>query len=262
MSFQTRSNLGFFSFYHLVYFLQSCLLFSFLSLVGCSTAEKYDLETAEGLYKSGLELEKSERYDEAVLRFTDVKNKHPYSRFATEAELRIADVHFKKESFAEAQVAYQAFKDMHPKYERIDYVTFQVGMSYYNQLPTTTDRDISLTTNALVYFNEVLRSYPQSAFAKESEKRKRECFKMEAEKEFYIADFYFKRQKYESALGRLNGLLKNYPGSEWEKRALYRATVSSYELGEKDRAREYLERLKREHPQSEETRQAEGKIKR
>ena len=151
--------------------------------MGCSSAEKLDTATPEGAYKAAEELEKDERYEEAIQKFTEVKNKHPYSRFATLAEMHIADVQFKREAYIEAQNAYQLFKDFHPKHPQADYVTFRLGLSYFNQLPSTIDRDLSLADKSILYFDEVINSFPSSQYVAEAKTKRDAALKMLGDKE-------------------------------------------------------------------------------
>ena len=75
--------------------------------------EEIDTSTVAGQYKLAEQFEDNERYQEAIIRFTEIKNKYPYSRFATMAELKVADIQFKRESYAESKLAYQIFRDYH-----------------------------------------------------------------------------------------------------------------------------------------------------
>lgn len=228
------------------------LLISSISLLSsCSSSDK-KADTAEGAYAIAQEFDNDERYEEAIKRYQDVKNKFPYSKFATLSELAVADVYFKQESYPEAQVAYQSFKDLHPKHPRVDYVTYRLAMSFYNQLPPTIDRDLSLAQSAILYFDEVLNQFPNSEFAKESKEKKNATVKMLAEKEDYIAEFYFIREKYDSALPRYEGLLRKYPGIGLDAKALSRAAVSAAKIGEPDKSRRYMAELEQKFPGSEE----------
>src|SRR5271154_4212480 len=103
-------------------------------LPNCASKDVTESNSAEAAFKAAEEFEKDERYEEALQKFNEVKNKHPYSKFAVEAELHVADIHYKREAFIEAATAYQLFKDFHPKNPKIDYVTFRLAMSYYEQL--------------------------------------------------------------------------------------------------------------------------------
>ncbi|MBC7371904.1 MAG: outer membrane protein assembly factor BamD, partial [Bdellovibrionaceae bacterium] len=169
------------------------------SLLACSTMDK-NSATPDGAFSIAEEFDKDERYEEAIRRYTDVKNKFPYSNFATKSELAVADVYYKQESYPEAQVSYQAFRELHPKHPQIDYVVFRIGMSYFNQLPTTLDRDLTVAGEVITSFNELMKRYPNSTYINEAAEKKLATVKMLAGKEDYIAHFYFKREMYESAL--------------------------------------------------------------
>ncbi len=232
------------------------------SSMGCSSADKIDATTPEGAYKLAEDYEKDERFEESVQKYTDVKNKHPYSRFATLAEMRIADVQFKREAYIEAQFAYQTFKDLHPKHPQIDYVTFRLGLSIFNQLPSTTDRDLSLADKSILYFDEVLTSYSKSPHAKEAGEKKAEALRMLADKELYIANFYFKKKQYLSALGRYEGLLRTYGNVDgFGPPALYGAAVSAKETGDKDKQNRFVKTLISQYPRSSEAEKARSEFR-
>ncbi|NUM59060.1 MAG: outer membrane protein assembly factor BamD [Bdellovibrionaceae bacterium] len=244
------SKLKFFHFLKLSLFTVFMGLYS-LGLVSCASDEK-KTDTAESTFAVAQEFEKDERFDEAIRKYTEVKNKYPYSQFATKAELAIADVYFKEESFGEAQINYQTFRELHPKHPQIDYVVFRIGLSFYNQLPETIDRDLTYAHDAISAFDEVSEKFPMSSFVKEAKEKKEEALKKLAEKEAYVGDFYFKRQVFDSALLRYEFLISNYPQSQIEEKALARAYFSSVKVGDKEKARKYLQLLKKNFPNSKE----------
>jgi outer membrane protein assembly factor BamD len=242
-----------------------CLLFAVIlmstfGLAGCSSTPDIDTSTPEGAFKLAEKYEKDERYEESIAQYTQVKNKHPYSKLATESELRIAEIHFKREEFVEAQSSYQVFKEMHPTHPQIDYVTFRLGLSFYNQLPSTIDRDLSVAERAILYFDEVVQSYSKSQYVAESRDYKQKALKMLAEKEAYIGHFYFIRDHYESALGRFEGLLDKYPGLGFDAPALYGAAVSAYKIKELNKAKNYYRKLNSEFKDSPEAEKARHEL--
>ncbi len=224
-------------------------LFAFYS--GCSsTPTDYDPNSVEGMYKYAGELESDERYEEAVNKFNELKNKFPYSHFATDSELRIADIHFKKEAYIEAQTAYQLFKDFHPKHARSDYVTYRLAMSYFNQLPSTIDRDLSPAFKAIQYFREVMASYSTSQYVPDSKDKKQECESRLAQKELYIGNFYYIREKYSSALKRFENVLSLYPDRGLDDEARFKAGVSAFESGNPVLGKKHLQQLISQFPNS------------
>ncbi|MBK9293777.1 MAG: outer membrane protein assembly factor BamD [Oligoflexia bacterium] len=229
------------------------LFFSLFTLIvchqlGCSSIQVADPNSAEGMFKIAEQLEKDERFEEAITKFNELRNKHPYSRYATEAELRVADIHFKKEAFIESATAYQLFKDFHPKHPRNDYVTYKIALSYFNQLPSTIDRDLTPAFKAISAFKEVESSYSTSEYFKEAQTKKNECIKMLAEKELYIANFYFIRDIYDSALKRFESLITKFPNRSFDEEALYKAGISAFETGQKERGEKHIRELLKTFP--------------
>jgi outer membrane protein assembly factor BamD len=236
------------------------MIFGPLFLAGCGSDEKKG-DTAEGAYELAQQYDKDERYEEAIRRYQEIKNKFPYSKYAVLSELAIADSNYRQESYPEAQVAYQSFKDLHPKHPQIDYVTFRLAMSYYNQLPPTSDRDLALASSTIVNFDEVIHQYPNSEYVKEAKEKKAAVVKLLAEKEMYIADFYFKKGQWDSARMRYEGEVKKYPGQEFEAKAMSRAVICAARASEMDRAHELLSQLRDKYPNSSELKAAEGEVK-
>lgn len=227
--------------------------------VGCSTTE-HDQNTAEGLFASAQEFEKNDRFEIAAQKYNEVRNKFPYSSLALKAELAVADVHFKQEDYAAAQVSYQSFRELHPTHAQIDFVTFRIGLSYYNQLPETVDRDLSLALDAIHTFDDVIQKYPKSEYVAEAIEKKNDSLKKLAGKEDYIGDFYFKRGLYESALPRYEGLFEKYPGQGFDEKALARAAISAHKTLKQDKAVKYLAILKSKFPSSDEYEAARKEI--
>lgn len=221
----------------------------------CSSADKVG-ETAEEAFKYAKEFDEDDRYQVAIQRYTDVKNRFPYSTYATMAELAIADVQFRSESYAEAQVSYQNFRELHPRHARIDYVIFQTGMSYYQQLPETFDRDITLANDAIYSYNELIRRFPSSEYYQQAQEYRRKAFTMLAEKELYIADFYFKQEFFDSALLRYESAYKKYPGFGLEPRALLGAVKSAAETDDGEKQKKYFDLLVTKFPDSDEAKEA------
>jgi outer membrane protein assembly factor BamD len=234
--------------------------FALFILARCSSTPEIDTGSPEGAFKLGEKYEKDERYEEALAQFSQVKNKYPYSKLATEAELRIAEIHFKREEYVESQSSYQTFKEMHPSYPKIDYVTYRLAMSFFNQLPSTIDRDLSVAERAILYFDEVVQSFPKSEYVKDSIESKNKALTMLAQKEYYIANFYFIRDKWESALGRFEGLLEKYPRLGLDAKALYGAAFSAYKNQDFSKAKTYYERLVSEFKDSPEAEKARHEL--
>ena len=239
----------------LVRFLKGLGVLSLFVLVAACSSDSKKADTPEGAFEIAQDYEKNDRYEEAIRRYQEVRNRFPYSKFATLAELAVADVYFKQESFAEAQVSYQNFRELHPKHLQIDYVIFRTGLSIFNQLPSTIDRDLSVAESAISYFSELIQLFPKSTFVKEAQEKKRDVLDRLAQKELYIADFYYKKKFYDSAERRYQSTLSRYPGLGYDARALKGWGLALVAQGQKQKAEVLLERLKKEHANSSELRE-------
>lgn len=227
-------------------------------VTSCVSYDQFDTSKASGAFGMAQALENDERYEEALLQYRDLKNRFPYSKYATAAELQIAEVHFKKESFAEAQGAYQLFKELHPKHPRIDYVTFRIGESIYNLLPSTIDRDLSAAPAAIKEFDVLMRDFPQSKFVENAKKRKSDIIKMLAEKELYIADFYYKTDEWLHALSRYEKYLREFPYHDKRSHAYFRAGMAAEKNGDQNKRNQLFRKLISDYPESKEAKQAKG----
>lgn len=227
------------------------ILFSFL--LSCASDEK-SASTPDGLYKIAKEYDESERFDVALQKYAEVKNKFPYSTFAVQSELAIADLHFKRESFAESQIAYQNFRELHPKHPRTDYVLFRIGLSFYEQLPDSIDRDLSLAHDAIYNFDELLKAYPQSEFVGAAKEKREKSFSMLAEKELYVADFYLKQEKFEPALHRYENIITQYSGFGFDPRALLGAARAAHKTDNESKQKKYSALLLSQYANSNEAR--------
>ena len=228
------------SFFSSFFILTVSVLTSLFFLSSCAHKSTYDQNTAEGAFKWGKKMEKDGRYEEALAEYNSLRKKFPYSPYAIESSLSIADIQYKKWKYEEAQKLYELFYKMYRTYPKRDYVLFRIGMSIYKQLPSTYDRDIHLAHQAIFNFNQIPLS---SSHYKEGQEKKNKCIQMLASKEHSIARFYFKRKKYFSALQRFKNVLNKYRGWGYDSKSLMGATISSHHLREEKEAQFYFKEL-------------------
>jgi outer membrane protein assembly factor BamD len=224
------------------------LLTVYFAASGCSSVTIDNDSPPEVQYQEGERLLKKDRYTEAVERFRILKNRYPYSKYAALAALRIGDAHFQEEAFIEAASAYKVFRELYPKHEEAPYALFRMGESNYNLMPSTSDRDLDSAQAAIDAYNQLLKEYPTSKYVAEAGKKLRELQGKLAEKEDYVAAFYFKRELYQAAAGRYAYLLEKYPDFGFNRDALYRLAFSYERMGEYRKAADALDRLDGEFP--------------
>jgi outer membrane protein assembly factor BamD len=232
------------------------LLAALTVINGCSTTAIDNDSPPEAQYAEGERLFGKDRYLEAIERFRILKSRYPYSKYAALATLKIGDVHFKDEAFLEAAAAYKIFRELYPKHELAAYALFRIGESYYNQMPSTTDRDLDPALSAIEAYHSLLNDYPGSPQKADAEKRVAELREKLADKETYVGDFYFKRDLYQAAAGRYQYLIEQYPEYKQAERAMYRLAYSYERLGEYAKANQALDRLESKFPKDERDRKS------
>jgi outer membrane protein assembly factor BamD len=172
------------------------------------------------LFKEAKDLISKSRYIQATEKLNQLRSQYPYSFYATPAELLQADVLFAQENFPEAASAYILFRDFHPKYNELGYVIFRISESFYQQLPSTFDRDLSVGVEAIKYYNELLQNYSKTDYVKEAKTRITQIEEMLLKKEVYIADFYFRTKDFEAAKVRYEEVLKNITDEKEKQRII------------------------------------------
>jgi outer membrane protein assembly factor BamD len=221
-------------------------------LAGCS-AETIDNDSpAEVQYNEGERLLKRDRYVEAVERFRVLKSRYPYSKFASLATLRVGDAHFQEESYIEAAAAYKVFRELYPKHEMAAYAQWRIGESHYNEVPSTVDRDLESAQSAIDAYKQLLKDYPGYEHAAEAAKKAHELTGKMAEKEDYVANFYYKRELYQAAAGRYATLVDNYAEFGHNRDGLFRLAFSYERMGEYRKASDALDRLDHDFPEGKE----------
>ncbi|MBY0469810.1 outer membrane protein assembly factor BamD [bacterium] len=171
------------------------------------------------LYEGAESNIKDDQYLIALEKLRVIRNKFPYSKYAVLAQLRIADVYFLQESFGEAAAAYETFRDLHPKHEKVDYAMFRTAKSYYLDMPDPVARDMTPAQKAENAYNSFLTKFSMSPNAAEARKDLIDVRGKLAEKEIYIANYYFGQAKFESARGRYQKIVDAYSDTKYAEEA-------------------------------------------
>ena len=214
-----------------------------------------DAGAAEQSYREGVRELESKSFPEAQKIFEQVKTKYPYSKYAALSELRLADLRFRQDKYVEAADLYRQFVKLHPSHEEVDYAAFRVGLSRYRDMPTdfflfppAYEREMGSAEQGLAALEEFLAKYPRSKHADEARKLLGELKGRFADREWYVAQFYRKRDRWPGVAGRLERLVRLYPGSAREPEALYGLAEAYLKMNERFRAQQALQQLIVRHP--------------
>lgn len=213
-------------------------------------------DQAEALYKKADKSFTRGYYDDAIAQFEKLKNTYPFDHYAVEAELKIADAYYKKREFGDAADAYRTFAKLHPKHEKVDYATFRVGLSLFEEAPKSVDRDQSSTEKALEELRTFITEFPDSKYADEAAKKVGEGRDRLAAKELYVGQYYVKHHKWKAAVGRLESVVAHYPDSASAEEATFLLGEAQFRSGKKDEAKDTLTQYLDRYPNGDDARAA------
>lgn len=213
-------------------------------LLGFSTAQaEREVLTVEEQYELGQKYLKRGYYTKAIEQFNRIRNYYRDDPYSVKSELAIADVFFKKHEWDQARLAYEDFMRMHPRNPELDYVVYRIGLTLYKKAPTVAGRDQTWTRQAVNTWSGFEGRFPESEHQVEVQEMLRECRERLAKKELVIAEFYENRAAWNSVLGRVDGLLRVYPTSEYVPDALELKAIAHASEGQPDQASEVLAQL-------------------
>lgn len=187
------------------------------TLAGCGIIDYFFLpppeDTAQELFEAGNDAMREKDYNNAVYYFTSLKDKYPFSPYTVEAELSLGDAYFLDEEYVLATDAYKEFETLHPRHDAMPYVLYQIGKSNLSSF-ISIDRPQDNIREALEYFNRLQEVYPGSEYAVKGQQHIRECRKLIAEHEIWVADFYWRTERYGSAYQRYVFVAENFKDIE------------------------------------------------
>jgi outer membrane protein assembly factor BamD len=231
-------------------FMPMTVIVTLLFAAGCGKDVKpetsYDAE--KYLAKSD-ELVNAKDYKEARKVLLEVKNRDTQKKYGPIAHLKMADSYVKEGEPDLAITEYRKFIDLYPDSQYASYAQYQIAMTYFAQIESP-DRGTGIARFALEEFNRLKKLYPRNPYRDIVEVRIEKARNILAEGDYMIAAFYYKKESYQSAVGRLESMLTNYPDYKKEDEALLLLGKSYRELRIKDKAKNVFERLITKYPTS------------
>lgn len=244
--------------------LRSVLVLAAAALLaaGCATTEPPD-ETAgwtvERLHGEARDAMKERDWQKAIKYLEKLEARFPYGRYAQQAQLDVAWVHWKYEERAAAIAATDRFIKLYPNHEALDYAYYLKGLINFTENqglfailsdPDLAERDPKAAREAFAAFNEVVTRFPESKYAADSAARMRYLVNSLARHEVYVARYYMKRGAYLAAANRAQAALLNYPEAPAIEEALFILMRAYAALGLEDLRADAERIIRRNFPDS------------
>ncbi len=231
-------------------FLKYFLILSFILLISCKKNDtnvdliketSIDLQMIDA-YKKGLEeLDKGDGL-RAAKKFNEAELLYPQSKWAPRASLMSAYSYYRSMYYNDTIAEIERFLKTYPDHRRTNYAYYLLAMSYYEQI-VDEKKDIEPLLRAKENFSIVVKNYPNTDFALDSEYKLEVIEEILASKEMYLARYYTDKEKWVPAINRYKNVLENYERSIYVEEALHRLVEIHYKIGLIDESKRYASLL-------------------
>ena len=231
-------------------FYKIVILIFFLNLNSCtkkdekiSIVEEKSLETQMiDAYNAGLEeLEKNDVIY-AARKFNEAELLYPQSVWAPRAALMAAYAYFSQLYYDDTILELEKFLQKYKNHPRRDYAYYLLALSHYNLIIDET-KDLEEILKAEKYFKIIIKNYPNTEFAIDSEFKLELIQEILASKEMYLARYYVDREKWIPAINRFKTVINDYETTIYVEEALHRLVELHYKLGLVDESKKYASLL-------------------
>ena len=231
-------------------FYKIVILIFFLNFNSCTKKdEKISIVEEKSLemqmidaYNAGLEeLEKNDVIY-AARKFNEAELLYPQSVWAPRAALMAAYAYFSQLYYDDTILELEKFLQKYKNHPRRDYAYYLLALSHYNLIIDET-KDLEEILKAEKYFQIIIKNYPNTEFAIDSEFKLELIQEILASKEMYLARYYVDREKWIPAINRFKTVINDYETTIYVEEALHRLVELHYKLGLVDESKKYASLL-------------------
>ena len=186
------------------------------ALAGCAGTEEieYVERPVAELYDVAMDELADGNWTDGAAAFDEVERQHPYSVWATKAQIMAAYAHYQQASPAQAD-EYDAaissatrFITLHPGHRDVAYAYYLIALSYYEQI-SDVGRDQKMTEDALRWLEDIVRRFPGTAYARDAKLKIDLARDHLAGKGMEVGRFYLQRGQYVAAINRFRRVIEN-----------------------------------------------------
>lgn len=216
--------------------LAASLIVACAALAGCAEDKDiYKDESVDELYNGAVDAMMDGEWATAGKMFDEVDRQHPYSVWATKAQLMSAYVAYEHNKFDDAISAADRFISLHPGNRDTAYAYYIKAISYYEQI-VDVGRDQRDTDNAMKALQDVVTRFPDTRYARDARLKLDLTRDHLAGKEMEIGRYYEKREQYVAAIARFKRVVTDYQTTTHVPEALARLSECYDALGLTDEA--------------------------
>lgn len=217
--------------------LAAILIAAATLLSACGGDEEVYVERpVEDLYNEAMDLLIDGDYELAATAFDEVERQHPYSVWATRAQLMAAYAHYRNADYDSAVDAAERFVELHPGHADAAYAHYLIALSHYVRI-SDVGRDQRMSELAFDAFEEVRRRHPDTRYARDAALKVVLVRDHLAGKEMEVGRVYQDLEFYVAAIGRFRNVIAEYETTTHVPEALLRLVECWLALGVVSEAR-------------------------
>lgn len=187
-------------------------------------------EPVEILYNKAADLMDHGEYHDAAKQFAEVERQHPYSPWATRAQLMEAFADYQNLDYDEAITVLNQFIELHPGSNDIAYAYYLRALCNYERIADVR-RDQTDAQDALKGMQDVVSRFPDSPYAKDATLKISLIRDHLAGAEMEIGRWYLSQKLYIAAINRFRFVIEKYQTTSHVPEALERLVECYVALG-------------------------------
>ena len=227
--------------------------FTFLLLLYSCSANEQEIKFAQGddknIFEKGIKFIEEKKFKKSIDQFIKINDEFPYSKYSSQAQIYNAYLNFELNKPDKTILLLTEYISMNPNGIFTEYAEYLIAMCYYIKV-SDPSRDSKFTKIAIEKFKKIIKSNPNSKYAKDAK------FKLEylnnylARKEFEVGMYYLKNNAPSPAINRFSVVIRDYQGSSIIPQTLYRMFEAFEMLKLKDKSNQTFLILKYNFPKS------------
>ncbi|MBD1159719.1 outer membrane protein assembly factor BamD [Pelagibacterales bacterium SAG-MED14] len=193
-------------------------------------------------YSEGLDSLKGGDVLFAAKKFNEAEMLFPQSEWAPKSALMAAYSYYSQDYLEDAIAELDRFLRVYPLSKDRDYALYLLANAHYEKIIDET-KDLQSILLAKKNFNRVLKQFPQTEYALDSEFKLDLINDILASKEMYIGRYYFDQKKWIPAINRFRTVVDDYDTTIYVEEALHRLVEVHYTIGLNEEAEKYAQIL-------------------
>ena len=200
-----------------------------------------DTQVAEA-YKEGLKSLEAGDVLFAAKKFNEAEILFPQSIWAPKSALMAAYSYYTQDYYLDAIAELERFIKVYPSHKNLDYAYYLMGICYYEQI-VDEKKDTRSILSAEENFEKVIKKFPNTQYAIDSQFKIDLINDIMASKEMYIGRYYFDKKKWIPAINRFRKVVDDYDTTIYVEEALHRLVEVYYTIGLKNESKKYAQIL-------------------